>query len=94
MEAPKLIETNITGYLHHSLKSCHNNRVKIYSYVLNIGILLIFICIVGVTLYYCYRRKPTAEEQRQKMLRDQEYVLSKIRFYQGEQQKISSSPIH
>ena len=32
--------------------------------------------------------KPSPEEIRAKMLRDQEYVLSKIRFYQAESQNL------
>ena len=55
---------------------------------LNLGIFLLFILIVAWILYCCYRKKPSPEEIRAKMLRDQEYVLSKIRFYQAESQNL------
>ena len=67
--------------------------MKIYSFALNVGILLLFIVVVSVTLYYCYKQKPTAYEHEQKMLKDKQYILSKIRFYQAEQKNLMTSPI-
>jgi phosphotransferase system glucose/maltose/N-acetylglucosamine-specific IIC component len=93
MEHPRLIDTTARNYLQNALQSCHENRVKIYYYALNIGVFIAFVCIVGFTLYLCYRNKPTPYEQRQKMIRDQEYVLSKIKYYQSEQKNLMTSPI-
>jgi hypothetical protein len=93
MEQPRLIENGISNFMYDTLKSCHTNRVKLYSIALNVGVLIIFICIVCITLYYCYRKKPSEIEIRAKMLRDQEYVLSKIRFYQAESQNIQQTPL-
>jgi len=76
-----------------ALEMCHNNRIQIYSFALNIGILIGFIMIVGLALYYSYKSQPTPYEKQQKMVRDQEYVLSKIRFYQSEQKSLTSTPI-
>lgn len=93
MDGPRLIEGNIIQYLHNTLHTCHENRVKIYSFALNAGVVTLFILVVSVTLYYCYKKKPTAYEQQQKMLKDQQYILSKIRFYQAEQKNLMTSPI-
>ena len=93
MEHPRLIENGISNFMYDTLKNCHSNRVHIYSTALNIGILIAFLLIVCFTLYVCYRKKPSEEETRAKMLRDQEYVLSKIRFYQAESQNIQQSLI-
>lgn len=93
MDGPMLIEGSVNQYLQNTLRTCHENRVKIYSFALNVGILSLFIIIVSVTLYYCYKQKPTAYEQEQKMLKDQQYILSKIRFYQAEQKNLMTSPI-
>jgi len=90
---PRLIENGVRSYVHDTLTTCHENRIKIYSIALNVGVLVIFVAIVVATLYFCYRRKLTPYEERQKMLRDQEYVLSKIRFYQSEQKNLMTSPI-
>jgi hypothetical protein len=93
MDGPKLIEGNVNQYLYNTLRTCHENRVKIYSFALNAGVLLLFVLVVFTTLYYCYKQKPTAYEQQQKMLKDQQYILSKIRFYQAEQKNLMTSPI-
>ena len=82
MDLPQLIEINASSYIQQTLNKCHVNRVNFYYYVLNISVLLLFICIVGFILYYCYTRKPTDYEKHQRLLRDQEYVVSKIRYYQ------------
>lgn len=81
-ESPKLIETSAKNYLYYTLHQCHQNRVGVYYYALNIGVLVLFLGITAAVLYYCSQRKLTEYDQRQKMMRDQEYVLSKIRFYQ------------
>jgi len=92
MEYPHLIEPSMKNYLFNTLKQCHDIRIHFYSYVLNISIFLLFVAIFGYTLYYCNKTKLTDYEKSQKMLRDQQYVLSKIRFYQEEnkEKKVSS----
>ena len=36
------------------------------------------------TLYYCYTQKPNEYDRQQKLIKDQEYVMSKIRYYQDQ----------
>jgi hypothetical protein len=82
--APRLIESSIKSTLQQTLNKCHEMRVKYYSLFFNSAIFVLFVSIVGVTLYFCYKRKLTPEEQYNKMIMDQQYILSKIRFYQNE----------
>lgn len=82
MSLPQLIENTASYHLQQTLTKCHENRLNFYYYILNIGVLLLFIFIVGITLYYCYKSKPSEYEKQQKLLRDQEYVVSKIRYHQ------------
>lgn len=82
--APKLVEPGAKYFLYNTLNQCHSNRVNIYSWVLNISVFLIFVCIFGAALYYCRKRKLTPEQEYQKMVKEQAYILSKIRFYQNE----------
>jgi hypothetical protein len=56
-------------------------------------VLVLLVVGIALTLYYCYKRKPSPWELRQKMLKDQDYILSKIRFYQAEQRNLMSTPI-
>jgi hypothetical protein len=93
MEAPKLIETNVRNYMTNALQLSHQYRMRTYTYALNIGVFLFFVGITVVTLYYCYHRHLNPAEKAVKMRQEQEYILSKIRFYQEEQKKISSTRI-
>jgi hypothetical protein len=89
---PQLIEHSLKSYMDNVLSNCHVTRVHVYHIVLNVSVFIVFILIIGITLYYCYKKKPSEIEYRQKMIRDQEYVLNKIRFYQ-EQKNKQVSPI-
>ena len=93
MECPRLIEGGVQSHLYDTLSMCHSNRIKIYSIALNVGVFVVFVLVVAAALYFCYKRKKTPYEIQQKMVRDQEYILSKIRYYQGEQQNLMTSPI-
>jgi hypothetical protein len=81
---PRLIEPSAKYFLYNTLNQCHNNRVLIYSWVLNVSVFLIFIGVFGAALYYCRKRKLSPEQQYQKMMKEQAYIMSKIRFYQNE----------
>ena len=95
MDGPRLIENNFKNYLYNTLQGCHETRTKIYYIILNFSVLVLFLGIVGITLYYCYNKKLSPYEKHQKHIKDQEYILSKIRFYQTQMQSqsISSSNI-
>jgi hypothetical protein len=93
MEVPHLIEPTTKYYLYETLKKCHTNRTTTYYYVLNIGI-FVFLCgFTIILLYYCYNNKLSDSEKRNKIIKDQEYVLSKIRYFQDENQKSKLSRI-
>lgn len=55
-----------------------------YTRLFNISIFLAFALFVGGALYYMYKRKPTEYDKHRKMIEEQNYIMSKIRFYQGE----------
>ena len=82
MDFPKLIDYSTRNYLYQTLSNCHDYRVNLYYYALNIGVFAFFVLIVAAVLYHCYKNKLTDYEREQRNLRDQDYVLSKIRYYQ------------
>ena len=94
-ENPKLIETGTHMYLKDVLKNCHMTRVNVYYYVLNFGVFFLFVGAAALILYYCNQQKMSDYEKKQKMIRDQQYIMSKIRFYQenAEQRKEKLSSI-
>jgi hypothetical protein len=87
---PRLIEQGARSYMSEILNKCHENRVNIYLYSLNTGVFIGFCFIVFLVLYYCYKVKLTPEEEYQKKIKEQEYILSKIRFYKEHQRNIAS----
>ena len=82
MDVPHLIDDNVRIFLQYSLKKCHDNRVTIYSYTLNFVVFFLFVTFVFVTLYYCRRRKKNPYERMKEMEKEQDFILSKIRYCQ------------
>jgi hypothetical protein len=93
MEFSKLIEPNVRTYLNSTLQSCRETRTNVYYLALNVGILILFVCVFGTMLYFCYKQKKTPYEIHQKMVKDQEYILSKIRVYQSSKIEETTSKI-
>jgi len=84
MEYPRLIEANLRGYLQEKLHLCHENMATLYVWTFNIGIFLAFIIALGLVLYFKRRSMDVPEYVKQeKMLREQNYILSKISDYQN-----------
>jgi hypothetical protein len=91
MDNINLIEPNVKNYLYDTLQKCHSKRISIYYYVLNIGVLLFVIIIFGLGLYYSSKQKMSDYKRNQKMIRDQEYVLSKIHHYKTDKKNLEES---
>jgi CRISPR/Cas system-associated exonuclease Cas4 (RecB family) len=91
MECINLIEPNVKNYLFDNLQKCHSTRVNIYYYVLNIGVLLFIVGVFGFALYYSSKQKMSEYELRQKLIKDQEYVLSKIRYFKEDKKTMEES---
>jgi hypothetical protein len=65
--------------------------------MLNIGLFLLFVVILGALLLYKYKGKPTPEEMEQKDLEKKKYILSRIQNFQdaklhAQQQLITGLP--
>jgi hypothetical protein len=83
-ETPKLIEPSVKTYMQTILQRCNDTRVRYYSFTFNAVILVVFVVITVSTLWYCHSRKLTPKEKLQKLRKDQEFVLTKIRQFQIE----------
>lgn len=84
--APRLIDTGVRNYMHIALQTCHENRIRIYSTAFNILVLVSFLIFFSLALYYSYINKPSEHDKYKKQLQDQQYVLSKIRYYQNQKE--------
>ena len=85
-----LLDNHICHYIQESLKECHDKRVYIYYYVLNIGILSVFVLFGGIYLYFAFTKKQTKEEIYQRNVQDKEHVLNQIQRYKNEQTKLDN----
>jgi hypothetical protein len=90
MEYPRLIESNVRNYLSSSLGKCHEYKSKIYSWTFNIAVFLGLVIIIGSILYFRKKRDIPEYEKQEKMLREQNYILSKIREFQMDQKRQTS----
>ena len=82
MERPRLIESNARMYISNTLRVCCDSRKKFYLTILNVIICLFFTILFMSGLYYCRQKRLTPYEKYRKQLKDQEYVLEKIRQFQ------------
>ena len=85
-ELPNLIDMSTGNYLYNTLKQCHDVRVTMYSYVFNVGIVLIFVSLGVFILYLCFTKKRTPEEEKAKIMMDQKIILEKIRSLKEQKQ--------
>ena len=74
---PRLIEPGVRYFLSASLEQCHIMKTKYYNLLYNLGLLLAFSTIVGITLYLKYKRKKiTLDDIERKVL--ELFVDSKV----------------
>jgi len=87
---PKLYDNRTLNFINNNLKNCHGVRVSYYTYIFNFSIFFLFVMIVGFTLYTLSHYKRSKYEIQEKTLKDQEYILSKIRYYKDNVKEKSS----
>jgi hypothetical protein len=85
-----LVQPDVKYYIGGILSECHERKITLYRWILNITVFSLFVLVTGGILYGCYKTKPSVEEVNNRMIRDQNYVLQQIRFYQN-QPKTSSA---
>jgi hypothetical protein len=86
--SPKLtIECSARYHLSERLTICHNNKLKTYSLILNMVVFLLFIGVFGIGLYCNRKKKLSPYDKHLKDIKEQEYVLTKIRHHQIEKKR-------
>lgn len=81
-----LVEQGVRSYLQSSLNHCHHYRVHLYSITFNLVVFILFVSVFGMALWYSYHKKLSPHDQYKQQIRDQEYVLSKIRYVQSQKE--------
>jgi hypothetical protein len=90
---PLLTEPGVKYFLSNTLKQCHEFKDKYYNLLLNIGIFIGFLFVLGSLLLYKYKGKLTEEEKIEKDNIKKQYILSKIRNFQMAKQKANQELI-
>jgi hypothetical protein len=84
MEFPRLIESNVKNFMHRTLNICHEKKIRLYSTILNIIILVSFLSIAALMFLFCYKTRKTPFEKYQNDIKVHDYIMSKIRNYQND----------
>ena len=84
---PTLTEPGVKYFLNQALKQSHIIREQFHNTIFNIGMLLLFLIILGGILVYKYKGKLSPVEIAQKNKEKQQYILEKIKTFQIAKQR-------
>ena len=76
--SPCLTEPGVKYFLSATLKECRKFKDRNISIIFNIGMVLLFIIVVGGVLIYRYKGNLTHHEIAEKNRVKQEYIVSKL----------------
>lgn len=79
---PSLTEPGVKYFLNETLKQCHIVKNKFHNTVINVGLLIGFLLVLGLILLYKYKGRLTDVEKEKKNKEKQQYILSKIKNFQ------------
>jgi hypothetical protein len=78
---PKLIEPGVKYFFNGILNECNKIKRKNYNLYYNISMFFLFSLILGTILITKYKGNKTKAEIYQKNLKDKEYIMSKLVYY-------------
>jgi len=88
-----LIESNVLDIIQDKLNFCNEKKGRIRQWVFNVIGYSLFFIVVTIVLYCCRKQKMTPYEEANKLRRDQDYIMSKIKQYQTVKRPDSTSTI-
>lgn len=90
---PLLIEPGVKYFLNETLKQCRDFKNKYQNILLNVGLFLGFLILLGLILLFKYKGKLTSSEKAQRNYEQQQYILSKIKNFQEAKKRASQELI-
>ncbi len=81
-EKPRLTEPGTKYFLNETLKQCHIYKINYNNILINIGLFIGFLLILGAILFYKYKGRLTQVEKERKNKEKQQYILSKVKTFQ------------
>jgi hypothetical protein len=91
--SPRLTEPGVKYFISSTLKECRKFKDRNISIIFNIGMIILFVAVVGGFLTYKYKGRLTSEELAYKNRIKQEYIVSKLQQLALHKQKENSSLI-
>ena len=85
--SPRLIEPGVSYFLKNSLSKCNRNKNIYFNRLFNLGLLFIFVILLGSLLVYKKNTKLTEKEKKKKKIQQQNYILEKIKSLQEKERK-------
>jgi hypothetical protein len=76
---PMLTEPGVKYFLSSTLKQCNEFRNKYNNVLMNIGLLIAFLIVLGLILLYKYKGRLTPTEKARQDREKQEYILKRIK---------------
>jgi hypothetical protein len=74
-----LTEPGIREYFLDSFQKCKEYKMNYYTKLVNIGLFVLFVCILAGILYMKKKEKMTPQQKAKKNEEDRVYIMSKIR---------------
>ena len=76
---PILIEPGVKYFLNETLKQTHLFKMKHHNLFFNLGMLFLFLFLLGILLFVKYKGRLTTLEKEKKEQDKKQYILSKIK---------------
>ena len=78
---PKLVEPGVKYFFKNILKETHKYKQKNYNILYNIFLFVLFFLVLGIILIYKYKGNKTPKEIYEKNLKNKQYIMSKLVYY-------------
>lgn len=91
--SPSLVENGMKYFLNETLKNCHTFKKEYYNLLFNISIFIALLAALTCFLIFKYKGKPTPMERQQKDREKQQYILSKIKIFKENRERMHQSLI-
>ena len=75
---PRLVEPGTKSFLRATLKECHNFKMRHFSTIYNIALLILFISLFFGILFFMYKGRLTKEEKEVKERQKKQYIMTKL----------------
>ena len=86
-ETPRLIEPGVSYFLRKSLSKCNENKSLYFNRLFNLGLLFIFVVILGGLLMFKKATKLSAAEKNVKKEKNKEFILEKLKSLSEKERK-------